>query len=178
MAMMNHIVSTSRSSLSSRSGRRAAWRALGVAALVAAVPVAHAALPPLPSSSVFAVEIDGVPVPAILAVEGLEHELVVVQPLPEQLRVLYQNPGFVTLTRHFSLDPSFSTWLAEAAKGRLTPRTIKVTLLSQALEVLGSVTFSGCIPVKYSGPTLNAATNAFPTESLKVAWTKVEFARP
>jgi phage tail-like protein len=164
----------------------AAIAALAALALLAA-PLARAVgagRPPSFSANRFSVEIDGVLVAGIQSIEGLEAETDVVElkdgggANARHLRAFYRHPGFVTLTRDFTLDPLFLRWYRDAESGRAPPRTVAVVLHDDAGAEVGRITLTGCIPAKFVGPSFAARSTGGVTESLKIAWESATYRTP
>lgn len=130
-------------------------------------------------SNRFSVEIDGVPVPGVHSVDGLESEsdLTVVKPkglgapspYPGEVR-----PNVLTITKDWSNTPEFYKWRKAVLDGKVDRRSISVIFHNDAGNEAGRMNFYNCWPAKWKGPSLSATSSGHATESIQIAWETME----
>lgn len=108
----------------------------------------------------FAVELDGVPV-GFSEVLGLGFE-------PQERRVTD-----VTLRRGAGVDDVLWRWAREPRR-----RTVVITLLSPAREVVCRYVLQNAMPIKVSGPDLNAQGNEVAIEEVVISSDGLEVEHP
>ncbi len=80
----------------------------------------------------------------------------------------------LVLRRGITLDPLLRAWHDDLLRGRVVRYDGLVTLCNEAGEGVLRWKFEGGLPVKYTGPALNAATSAAAIESLEIAYERLQ----
>lgn len=82
----------------------------------------------------------------------------------------------VTLKRGVIGDPSLFDWLKEQRMGKLSPRTVTITLLDEAHERVCSWVLTNAQPKKWVGPTLaGKGGGEVAMEELQLVAEKIDF---
>jgi len=127
-------------------------------------------------TSQFTVEIDGVVVPGIQGVEGLN----ALEPPPETYEHKKlpgrMKSGNITLTRGVSPSAVFFEW-ANTLKNAPTPKTVSITGRSNSGDLERLILYR-CLPTKYQGPQSAAKSTGHATESLEIRCESVEWKKP
>lgn len=79
----------------------------------------------------------------------------------------------IVLRRGVSLDPLLRAWHDDLLMGKVVRYDGLVTLCNEAGEGVLSWKFEGGLPIKYSGPALNATSSASSIESLEIAYERL-----
>ena len=74
----------------------------------------------------------------------------------------------VTLKRGLC-DIGMYAWITAALEGKLIRHVVKISMLDDAGKPCMHYMLKGCIPVKWSGPTLSVTSDAIATESIELA---------
>jgi phage tail-like protein len=80
----------------------------------------------------------------------------------------------LVLRRGVSLDPLLRQWHEDLLRGNVTRYDGLITLCNEAGEGVLRWKFEGGLPVKYTGPTLNATTSAASIEALEIAYERLQ----
>ena len=150
----------------------------GVAAtMLAAGPAAAVGQPPGDgfTSNRFSFEIDGVIVAGVHTIDGIEQESDVVEYRDgDPNRKPRPRPGKVRVTRDFDGTTDFANWFQTTLTGTLSRRSLSVIFHNDAGEETGRINFFNAYPVRWTGPSLDAAMSGHPTEALDLRWLTLE----
>ena len=80
----------------------------------------------------------------------------------------------LVLRRGITLDPFLRDWHNDLLLGKVRRLDGRVVLCNEAGESILAWKFERGLPVKYSGPTLNAGTSATAIESLEIAYERLQ----
>lgn len=80
----------------------------------------------------------------------------------------------LVLRRGVTLDPLLRRWHDDLLRGKVVRYDGLITLCNEQGEGVLRWKFEGGLPVKYSGPALNAATSAASIESLEIAYERLQ----
>lgn len=80
----------------------------------------------------------------------------------------------IVLRRGVSLDPLLRAWHDDLLMGKVVRYDGLVTLCNEAGEGVLSWKFEGGLPIKYTGPALNATTSASSIETLEIAYERLQ----
>ncbi len=80
----------------------------------------------------------------------------------------------LVLRRGVSLDPLLRRWHDDLLQGKVVRHDGLITLCNEAGEGMLRWKFEGGLPIKYTGPTLNATTSATSIESLEIAYERLQ----
>jgi phage tail-like protein len=127
----------------------------------------------------FTVEIDGVTVGGIKAVEGLEFEHEIIEYHDgdngtTQFRPGRQKQGRVKLVRDFSATKEFVQWRQTVVDGKVARKSVSIVLLADDGTEAIRYNLHECWANKYIGPTLNSASSANATEALEIVFEIME----
>lgn len=82
--------------------------------------------------------------------------------------------GNLTLKRGLMGSLRFYEWFDAVRNGDIATRTVTVTLLDEQRQPVQAWKLLNARPVKYTGPTLNAATTEVAIEELVLAYERLE----
>jgi phage tail-like protein len=77
------------------------------------------------------------------------------------------------LSRPVDSNSMYLSMWVQSAMVKLVPQTMAITALSSAGEEISTWNLAGCIPVKWTGPTLDILGNAIAMETLEVAYEQI-----
>jgi phage tail-like protein len=105
----------------------------------------------------FTVELNGVVVPGMRAVEGIESETEVVEyqdgdDMVTHTRPGVHKPGRALLTRDYSRTSELAKWMRRVAAGAIEKKPLSITFFDDAGGVVMRLHLGGCAPTKYTGP--------------------------
>jgi len=80
----------------------------------------------------------------------------------------------LVLRRGVSLDPLLRAWHDDLLRGSITRYDGLVTLCNEAGESVLVWMFEGGLPVKFTGPALNATSSASAIETLEIAYERLQ----
>jgi len=82
--------------------------------------------------------------------------------------------GNITLKRGLALDPLLWTWHEELLRGRATRRDGLILLLNEARQPVLAWKWERGLPVRWSGPALNAQASEAAVETLEIAHERLQ----
>jgi phage tail-like protein len=127
----------------------------------------------------FSLEIAGVIVAGVHAVDGFETESDVIEYKDGEDGVMHSRPGNlksnqIVITKDWSNTSEFYQWRKAVLDGKVERKAISIIFHNDAGEEAGRINLFECWPVAWVGPSLNARSSGHATEKLKVAWETCE----
>ncbi len=126
----------------------------------------------------FRVELDGIATAAFTEVTGLSSSTDVIEYRTGNTRIAAKLPGLnkyanIVLKRGITHHSALLDWFNETRRlgAQSTRKEMSITLIGPGGETIRTWSFTDAYPVKWTGPTLNAASNQIATESLEIAHT-------
>ncbi len=132
----------------------------------------------------FAVELDGITGTGFKECSGLDRAQTAIDYREGTDATLAKRkiPGLVnwtniTLKRGITSDRNLWDWQSKAASGKVDRRPISIIMLSESGEELMRWNVRAAWPIKWSGPSFDAASDNVAIESLEIAHEGIEVAK-
>jgi len=77
------------------------------------------------------------------------------------------------LSRPVDSNSMYLSMWVQSAMVKLIPQTMAITAMSSSGEDISTWNLAGCVPVKWTGPTLDIMGNAIAMETLEVAYEQI-----
>jgi len=125
------------------------------------------------------VEIEGVFVPGVHSVEGLEHVNGVIEyqdgdDMTSHTRPGRQKPGVIKITRDFTSTKEWYNWRQSVVNGKTERKSISIIFHNDAGEEDRSYNLYDCFPTEYVEPSPDERNSGHATETIKISYESMD----
>ena len=126
-------------------------------------------------SNRFRVEINGVSVPGVHTVEGLDASTDTITSKDGEDGAIRTHPGNhkpgkIVLTKDWSNTSDWFQWRKNVIDGRKDRRTVTIIIQDDAGVEVGRMNYSNCWPTKHVMPSFNAKNSGHATEQIELTY--------